>query len=333
MRRFPPAVGVSLRQLRLVASPAVVRNVPPVKSFAPLGAAATNEDVARAFNVPPALLENSCRPAECLFAKMDLARSRFAPLIATIGSEDVTKIAAEVRVAKMGKSVSTSAVAPPSRTIPPVAGAKEKFKTNVWKSVRELVTFYEEVMLPVRVKNEEFKFHELNNFHIKDDLKRGLSAFKQDYLDNQKVKLVEVQKQMEACQKFIRDIGASSFDTNIFNDIANILRICGERNPYALRLSLQVLEDMSLVGVPFDDITTKILNAAVFNDGPLDDSALLFTLLEYPERGEVSVATKPVEKIADETLEVISRRHRTPLDNGKLLRQSDTHPCLQRSPE
>nr|CCC92319.1 conserved hypothetical protein [Trypanosoma congolense IL3000] len=331
MRRFASIFRAGFYLPRFVASAAVIRNAPPAAAPVPLGIPVTNEDVAQVFQVPSNLVEGSCRPAELLFTQMDLVRARFAPLIATLGpDEDVTKIAAEVRQAKLENSDLEKAGA---ASLPVVSGAKETFRTTAWKSVREMLTFYEEVMLPVRVKREEFKLHELNSFHIKDDLKRGLSAFKQDYLDKQKARLIEVEGEMKACQNFISEVGASSFDTDICNDIANILRVCGERNPYAHRLALQVLEDMSLVGVPFNDITTKILSAAVFSDGALEDSALLFTLLEYPERGEVSVSTAPIEQIADETLKVISSRHHTPLDDGRQLRQSDTHPCLQRSLE
>ncbi|EKF27414.1 hypothetical protein MOQ_008867 [Trypanosoma cruzi marinkellei] len=138
---------------------------------------------------------------------------------------------------------------------------------------------------------------------------------------------------MQECQEFIKGIGKTAFDTAIFNDLANILRVCGECNPYAHRLSMRVLEDMNLLGVPFNDVTTKLLHAIVFNDGALDDSALMFTLVEYPERGEVSVSREPVDRIADSALRIISVRHQTPLDDGVKLRQSDTQPCLQRSAE
>ncbi|KAF8301229.1 succinate dehydrogenase subunit [Trypanosoma cruzi] len=326
MRRFVPIVsGGSSLLLRFVASAAVMRKVPLAKSSAKLGTPVTKEEVSQVFNVPAAILEQLHRPAEILFTEVDLARVRFAPLIATLGAEeDVTKIEAEVKTAK-------AAAAAAART--PVAGAKEKFKNTAWKSVTELVTFYEEVMLPARLAHQEYTVYELKSFHIKDDLKRGLSAFKQDHLDKQKAELAKVQKQMQECQEFIKGIGKSAFDTAIFNDLANILRVCGECNPYAHRLSMRVLEDMNLLGVPFNDVTTKLLHAIVFNDGALDDSALMFTLVEYPERGEVSVSREPVDRIADSALKIISVRHQTPLDDGVKLRQGDTQPCLQRSAE
>lgn len=326
MRRLTPAVNGGHRLLRFVASAAVIRNVPLATSSAKLGTPVTREEVARAFNVPVAILEQTQNPAEILFTQVDLARARFAPLIATLSAtEDITTIAAEVRAAKSGGDVNAAA----ART--PVAGAKEKFQNTAWKSVRELVTFYEEVMLPVRTTYEDLKKHELSSFHIKDDLKRGLSAFKQDHLDKQKLELTKVQQKIHACQEVMKSVGKSAFDTDIFNDIANILRVCGERNPSAHRMAMQVLEDMNLVGVPFNELTVKLLHATVFNDGAFDDSALMFTLFEYPERGEVSVSGKAVEAIADDALKIISRRHQTPLDNGTKLRQKDTQPCLQRS--
>ncbi|KAH9588597.1 hypothetical protein LSM04_000034, partial [Trypanosoma melophagium] len=203
MRRLAPSVNSSRLLLRFVASASVLQNVPPAKTSVKLGTPIAKEEVARAFNVPAALLEQTCRPAEILFTTVDLARSRFAPLIATLSAEeDVTKIAAEVRAAKGGNNTNNTPVKA-------VAGAKEKFKNTAWSSVRELVTFYEEVMYPMRVKLQEYKVHELNSFHIKDDLKRGLSAFKQEHLDKQKAELVKVQKHMQDCQNFIKEAAQS----------------------------------------------------------------------------------------------------------------------------
>ncbi|KAH8607098.1 hypothetical protein ERJ75_001456300 [Trypanosoma vivax] len=339
MRRLPPLVAYTLRQpnllvmTRLVASPVVLRNVPPAKTSSPLGVTVSKSEVSQAFQVPPELLEQSFRKAEILFTILDLARARFAPLIATVSAEDdLTRIRAEVRASKQPSgTVKLTEVSLAEPLV--VSAAREKFQKTAWKNMRELLTFYEEVMLPARLVNELFETLQLTSFHIKDDLKRGLSAFKREHLEKQKAALSVVQERMETCQKFIKNVGATSFDTEIFNDIANILRICGENNPHAHRLSLQVLEDMSFVGIAANELTAKLLHAVVFNDGALDDSALLFSLLEHPERGEVSVSDGPIEQIADNVLQVISRRHHTPVDDGKLLRQTDTHPCLQRSAE
>lgn len=282
-----------------------------------VGAAPTLKEVAQARAIPESVVPSMKAVLVPWTAIEVVGRSKFESFAATVSEEPLTDIAAAVAAKKPAA----------------VTNAKATFQSNSFKTVAELVTFYETVLYPVRVAKKEFDRLELESFHIKDDLKRGLSAFKQSYLDKEKVRLDKVKKEMYALQATIKKVGADNFTTEIFNDIANILRMSTEKQEHARLMAIRVLEDMTLVGISFDAVTQQLLKAITFGDGPFEDSGLLFSCVEYPERGEISASKESLEAIADDTLGLISRRHQTPLDEGRKLRQSDTHPMLQRSPE
>ncbi|CUG75584.1 Hypothetical protein, putative [Bodo saltans] len=208
------------------------------------------------------------------------------------------------------------------------------FSTINFKTIEEVLLAYEEILLHARRAKVEYDALELESFHIKDDLKRGLSAFKQAHLDKSKSRLDVVKKELIVKKSFIRSVGEQYFTTAVFNDIVNVLRIAGETNEDGRIVATRILDDMTLLEVPFDAQTKLLLKNILFGDGPFEDSSLLFSCVEYPERGELTVAgNRTLEEIADEALFTIGNRHQTPVDDGKLFRQNDTHPCLQRSAE
>lgn len=326
MRRLASssAVYVALQATRAVHSVAVVQNTVPATTSEKLGSAVTKAAVAAANKVPVSILEKARNPRLVAFTEMDLARSRFAPLIASVTADmDFNHVEHQV-ASRFNKD--------PSK-LKPVPGALKKLRETQWPNMAAVITFYEETMYPIRMRHNEYKDHELTSFHIKDVLKRGLTAFKQDYLDQQKEELAKVKASMKACDDFVNAAVKDAFDTAICNDIANILRIAGEKHAHAHRMALKILDDMNMMKVPYNAATAEILQATTFGDGPFDNSPLLFEVIEYPERGEVTVGSQSLEKISDEMLKLISNRHQTPLDDGVLLRSQETHPNLQRSPE
>eukprot|EP00796_Vickermania_ingenoplastis_P007023 gene7023-4981_t len=309
---------------RDVACKAVLR-MPTPSSASPLGKAVSLEEVANVYQVPPHMLPQAKNPRLIAFTQMDLARSKFAPLISTLNesSPDLRRIAEEVEEAFRGDN----------SKLEMVAGARAEFESKSWSDVASLIRYYEEVMYPIRAQYRQYKLHELNSFHMKDVLKRGLAAFKQEYLDEQKA-LLDIEKAgMDKCEGFISAAVAEAFTTDICNDIANILRVAGEKLEHAHAMAVCVLEDMNMMKIPHNEVTREIVQAVSFNDGPFDNSALLFEIIEYPERGEVSIQKGDLETISNNVLKLISKRHQTPLDDGVLLRSSETHPNLQRSPE
>ncbi|KAG5504189.1 hypothetical protein JIQ42_06021 [Leishmania sp. Namibia] len=314
----------AIQTARTVHSIAVLPNSTPATTAEKLGSIVSKEAVAAANKVPAAILEKVCNPRLVAFTEMDLARTRFAPLIASITDEvDYTSI----------EQLVASKFLKDQRKLQPTPGALTKFRETSWKDVQSLITFYEETMYPIRMKHKEYKYHELTSFHIKDVLKRGLSAFKQDYLDQQREEQTKVKARMKKCDEFLSAAVKDAFDTAVCNDLANILRIGGEKYAHAHRMALKILVDMNMMKVPYNAATAEILQTVTFNDGPFDNSPLLFELIEYPERGEIHVGTGSLEKISDDILKLISDRHQTPLDDGVLIRSPDVHPNLQRSPD
>lgn len=285
-----------------------------------LGSAATAADVAKVRGVPVEQVGKLVKPAVARWTGVDvLGRKRLAALASSVTAKPLSHIEAEV------------AKAPPTAAI---TNGRELFATTDFKTVEEVIVAYERVMHRARVAKAEFDVLELQSFHIKDDLKRGLSAFKQAYLDKEKARLEVVKKGMKEKKEVIVGVGAANFTTSIFNDIVNLLRIAGEKQEHARVMALKVLDDMTLIEVPFDDTTQLLLKNITFGDGPFDDSSLLFSCVEYPERGEISVGSGlSLEAVANEALKTISSRHQTPLDEGRLIQQNDTYPMLQRSAE
>jgi hypothetical protein len=326
MRRLSSssAAYVVLQASRAVHSVTVVQNVTPTTTAEKLGSAVAKEAVAAANKVPASILSKACNRRLVAFTEMDLARTRFAPLIASV--------TAEMDFNHVERQVASKFNQDPSK-LKPVPGAMKKLRETQWKDMASVILFYEETMYPIRMKHNEFKDYELTSFHIKDVLKRGLTAFKQEYLDQQKEELAKVKANMKACEDFVTAAVKDAFDTAICNDIANILRVAGEKHAHAHRMALKILDDMNMMKIPYNATTAEILQATTFNDGPFDNSPLLFEIIEYPERGEVTVGTKSLESISDDILKLISNRHQTPLDDGVLLRSQETHPNLQRSPE
>lgn len=317
----------------------MLRMAPPSPSDVRIGKAVSMEDVAKVYGVSVERVKEVQPPRMILFTKIDLARSVFSSLIQTVtpSTPDLRTIAKKVQGAmeggKSGNSNSSSSTLPSL-----VKGGRTHFETKEWSSVEELVQFYEEVLYPIRCHRQQYEKHLLNSYNMKDVLKRGLSAFKQEQLDENKVLLEKEQEGMSKSMAAIAEAVKESFTTEICNDIVNILRICGEQYEHAHSMAVKVLEDMNMMKIPFNEITRELVQVVSFQDGPFDNTPLLFEIIECPERGEISLDAAKGEKTdleasSTETLKIISRRHQTALDDGKLLRSTETHPNLQRSPE
>lgn len=320
---------------RALACPAVLR-LPTPTSASKIGKPATREQVAAAYGVSIERLKEVQPPQMILFTQVDLARNAFATLISgvTASTPDLRSIGVDLEAARKG----TGSNASPS-TPKPVEGARTRFESQQWTSVVELIQFYEEVMYPLRCYHEQYALHQLNSFHMKDVQKRGLSAFKQEVLNENKIQLEKELAGMAKSQSLIADGVKESLTTDICNDIVNILRIVGEKYEHAHAMAVKVLEDMNTMKIPYNEVTRELIKMVSFRDGPFDNSSLLFEIIEYPERGEIVLETEKkegssnLEECSTEVLNIIAQRHQVVLDNGKLLRSEETHPNLQRSPE
>lgn len=320
---------------RAIACPAVLR-LPTPPSASKIGRPVTREQVAAVYGVGVNRLKEVQPPQMILFTQVDLARNTFATLIqgVTASTRDLRTIGVDLEMARKGKGSDAS-----SSTPPPVKGAKERFESHEWTSVEELVQFYEEVMYPLRCYHAVYAVHQLNSYHMKDVQKRGLTAFKQEVLDENKIQLEKELDGMAKSQALIANGVKESLTTDICNDIVNILRIVGEKYEHAHAMAVKVLEDMNTMNIPYNEVTRELIKMVSFHDGPFDNSSLLFEIIEYPERGEIILETEKKEENTNlearstEVLNIIAQRHQTELDDGKLLRSEETHPNLQRSPE
>eukprot|EP00758_Cryptobia_borreli_P002991 Tbor_TRINITY_DN3441_c0_g1::TRINITY_DN3441_c0_g1_i1::g.3646::m.3646 len=216
--------------------------------------------------------------------------------------------------------------------------AKVTDKEKLLKSanVIDMVKAYAEIVGPAHILKTKWDVLELESFGLRDVINRGLSAFTQSVIDTAKARLDVIIKEMSVINSQIEKIGADFFTISIYNNIVNVMRIVGQtsKNQTAIRCATQMLEDMSsLFRISYDDTTKMLLKNIVFEDGPLEDSHLLFSFVEYPERGEISTSKATLGVIADDILKVIASRHQTPLDGGRMLQLGDTHPCLQFSAE
>jgi hypothetical protein len=199
--------------------------------------------------------------------------------------------------------------------------------------VKAVVSAYATLLAPVREMRARLDMLELESFGLRDTVNRGLTAFKQSVIDDAKKRLAVITAEASDLKSQIAAISSQSFSTALYNDLINLLRLAAPVNPSAARAATLMMEDMAQLNIAFDDTTQMLLRNIVFGDGPLEDSSLLFSFVEYPERGEISASKGSLAEIRDDALKTIAARHQTPLDDGRKLELGDTHPCLQRSAE
>lgn len=297
--------------MRRISSRFVTPSLIAARSIA--SASFTAAEIAKAEGVAEANLKK-LNPRTYTWIGLDVvARQKLKPFTDTIDKS--------IDYARLYNEMLASA----PKTIP--AGSKEALKNA--KDLPTLLKAYAGVLGPVKQLKKLLDAEELEQAYLKDRLKIGLTSFKQAQLDEAKSNLVKIDAAITKYKAEIAAIGKENFTTESFNDIVNACRIAGLNN-----IATRMLDDMTLLSLPFNETTKMLLNNVVFGDGPLEDSGMLFAFVEYPERGEV-FATKStdLDAIATHTLKVISERHQTPLDSGRKLQKPDTHPCLQRSLE
>lgn len=285
-----------------------------------IGSAVSADEITKAANVTGA--SNALRPTDAAWVSIDiLGRQRLGQLASTVTAAPLYDIRAEV------------AAKPPAA---PISDVKGKFAKNDFKTIADLVRFYEEVIYPVRQLDAQAQDLQIEVYGLKDHIKLGLNLFSQDVLDEKKKLLVETEAKLAKTREQIAAEMEKNFTTGIYNDLVNALRLAGGKQEHARDLGMRLLDDMTQFGVPLDGDSQMLLKNLTFGDGPQEDSNLLFTYCEFPERGEVSVSNDSLEMIADSALKTIADRHQTPLTGdkdtfGTKLRLGETHPLLQRS--
>ena len=204
------------------------------------------------------------------------------------------------------------------------------------KTLIEVANAVEATMYEVRRLEKEREETQLAIWGLNDLVNLGLSVSTAEQIEGFKKERVVANAKLDANRKAHKEYCAKHFDTASFNDAINLFRIAGEASPVCRLYAEFLLDDMTLANVAFDDNTKMLLKNVVFGDMPHEDSNLLFSFVENPERGEVSLA--PISEgdltpVADEAVMTIGRRHTTPVTEHTKLQLKDTHPMLQRSPE
>lgn len=320
--------------MRSIGVATVAATVAASCRFVHIGVVAPKAEVEAATGLPKTHITDVCYQ----WAEMDIvARARLAPLAATCpsdGSQQLSLIYTKTKPPSKKKLEKRSKKAE-------AEAAEGKEPGLQFDNVVEMVSWFEEAMLPIMMAVKQWKELELEMHKCNDIIKIGPPLFTEEVIAETAKERVIVMGKMDSVRKGYLQLAADSFNTAIFNDIINTLRIAMlqegpmKRNEDARTMALRVFECMNWCEIPFDGVTQQLLKSVVFEDGIADDSAMLMSCVEYPERGEVSAAAKdvPLADIAKEAMEIVSKRHSIPLDPmGKFIQSQETHPMLQRSP-
>jgi hypothetical protein len=284
------------------------------------GGADTAAAVAAAVDVAPAAL-GEVNQVRATWAKVDVvARARLAPVVATVTAESLLQQRYAL-VAGTAKPVAFKGTL--KAAIAPAA------------TVAQAVGIFEAAMLPVRQMEQERFDVQLDIYYQQDTVNLGLAKCTPEVLKAAKKRLIVAGKELAANREAHKKYVTATFDTASCNDLVNVLRMATAFE-WTNVMATRVMEDMTLANVPFSYETQLMLKNVVMGDGPHEDSGVLFTLVENPERGEVNLSQTTggdLKGVSGDALKTISARHTTPLTEGAWLHQNDTHPMLQRSAE
>jgi hypothetical protein len=224
-----------------------------------------------------------------------------------------------------------------AKSTPAAPAATLKAAVANAKTLKAFADAFEAIMLPVRKLEAERSDLQLLIWGCVDHINLGLNVHTPEQLDKYKKDLEAAKSKLAANRKAHAEYSAKAFDTATCNEVVNLFRIAGESKPNALAYAEFLLDDLTLANVTFDEATKLLLKNVIFGDLPHEDSNLLFSFVENPERGEVDLSTVKngdLSAVADEAVITIGRRHTTPVDaEFAKLQKKDTHPMLQRSPE
>lgn len=265
------------------------------------------------------------KPIEEGWARINvLARQRLTKFAATMNDTDLIALSNEYREGKIPHV--------------PITISTKDLMTHA-TSVINLVNIIENALTPIRKYEKQRDALQQECDLLQDTINLGLARSNQEAVSAATARISEARKELTDNRRHLREYTFAHFDTHFMNDTLTILWLAGKKydvcNVYAVRL----MQEFATAGVPFDMASRVLQKMLIFGDTPQEDSDLLFTYVENPERGEVSVAKPTGENeddlslIADAAMVTLSRRHVTPLTEGVKLRMTETHPMLQRSLE
>ena len=198
-------------------------------------------------------------------------------------------------------------------------------------SVSQVMDKYE-TLVGYALKLGQFRRElELRTFPLRDALR--LKRCSAQELASKQRELEALVKEMGELEAEKTQYAAKYFDTSVYNSLINLMRLFGETNPHATSYALQILDDMTALSIPFDETTQLLLRSLTFGDDDSHNSDALFSLVEFPEMGQVTNKLDSVEKLARDSIRTISRRHNLPITEGAYQQDKGTHPLLPRTPE
>ena len=287
------------------------RSAPFFKSFSVMYAP-TEADIAAKLNISVSHMQKYPLKSEArIWTGLNLAQAHFANLIATTPNIPLVSIRSTWNPYKV-----------------PQDGIAA-WSLQTFTNIESVAMFYERTVAPAVKITKEIKDLELESFGLKDILR--LKKLPITALEKKKIQLGQVTQDLADRKKERADYVAASFTTEIYNALINLFRLCGQKDQHAHRYAVQLLDDMSAFGVPYDEATKLLMKKICFNDEPSEDSEMLFAFVEVPELGEVSLKSegKSVELMNESATKIAADRANLPLsEEGRYLTGQASHPNL-----
>ena len=317
------AVGITAQCTSVVFSTSRVTSTRWVSS-ASVGVQDSAASVAAMAKLTEADLAHT-RPSIVSWARIYVIRNRVANLAATAKPSD-DYIAIRNRIANSTKAEKEAALK--SKELASAAASNCKTLLN-------LIELMEQKMLPIRAFDEKLDALQQEIDLTQDTINLGLSRNTEEVVNAAKERIVKAKEELAQNQESLVKYSRQHFSTALWNDFLTLLTVAGQNDVDSANVyAFKACEDMVLAQVESDDVSRQLHKYIIHGDDAFNDSDLLFSMVENPERGEVSVApVKDLNSVSDSVLSVIANRHTTPLTEGLYLKQKDTHPCIQRSPE
>ncbi|KAJ9450339.1 hypothetical protein DIPPA_11233 [Diplonema papillatum] len=206
---------------------------------------------------------------------------------------------------------------------PELANTKEP-KQLFWKqdfeSIEALAQFYEEMMFPVHALRDKVYMLWVEQCEFNSKIVQSKNATA-DTMANWKEQYSRLGEEMKQLTLQKEAYVAKTFDTEIYNHILNAMRLAGDA-PGAHQAAIRVFHDMTDNEVEFTESTKLLAKAICFEDSPQDNSDLLFSFIEYPERGaHTFVQGESLDSVSNRMLDVVAERHSLTFDHGHQLQK------------
>eukprot|EP01064_Diplonema_japonicum_P028063 TRINITY_DN4233_c0_g1_i1.p1 TRINITY_DN4233_c0_g1~~TRINITY_DN4233_c0_g1_i1.p1 ORF type:complete len:278 (+),score=69.17 TRINITY_DN4233_c0_g1_i1:67-900(+) len=189
------------------------------------------------------------------------------------------------------------------------------FLSTEFKSLAEMVQFYEEMMFPVHALRDTVYNTWVDRCGINSKIVQTKNASTGD-MTSWRTEYDSLDKKIQTLEAEKLAYVAKMFSTEMYNQLLNALRLAGDA-PGCKQVATRVFHDMTENEITFDETTKILLNNIMFGDTVYDSSDLLFSHIEYPERGaHTYVASETMEQISDRVLGTVGERHTIETTNG-----------------